>query len=77
MAPSDEKLRFGIAQDVRLPRGIFGDAVGAKRRIDRDGNAAREQNARERGEKLGARGQHDRDGLTGFEAAATQFVRDG
>ncbi len=60
-----------------MPRGIFGDAVGAKRRINRDGNAAREQNARERGEKFGAGGQHDRDGLAGFEAAAAQFVRDG
>ena len=59
-----------------MPRGIFGDAIGAERRINRNGNAAREQNTRERGEKFGAGGQHDRDGLPGFEAAAAQFVRD-
>ena len=77
LPPGDEKLRFGVAQDVRLPRGIFGDAVGAERRIDRNRNAAREQDTRKRGEKFGAGGQHDRDGLAGFEAAAAQFVRDG
>src|SRR6202030_4542845 len=75
LPPGDKKLRLGIAQDIRLALGILSDAVSAKGRVDRDRNSACEQDACEREEKLGACGQHDRDGLGGFEPAAAQFIR--
>ena len=74
LAPGDEKLRFGVAQDVGLARGVLGDAVGAERRIDRHRNSAGEKDSGEGGEEFGAGRKHDRDSLAGFEAAAAEFV---
>ena len=75
LPPGNQKLRFGVAQNVGLASGVFRDAVGAKRRINRDGNAAGQQNAGEAVEKFRAGRKHDRDGLAGFEAAAAKFQR--
>ena len=70
LAERDQESRFRVAQDVRLPRRVFRDAVRAKWRINRHGNSARQQDSRERVEKFRARRQHDRDRLAGLEARA-------
>ena len=76
LAEREQKSRLGIAKDIGLPRGIFADAIGAQRRIDRHGNAARQQDSGKRKKEFGARGQHDRDRLPRLEAAAAQFIGD-
>jgi len=77
LMPGDEELGLGVAEDIGLTRGVFGDAVGAERRVDGDGDSAGEEDSGEGEEKFGARGEHDGDGLFGLEATAGEFGGDG
>ena len=70
-----EQARARVAQDRHLPRGVFLDPVGAERRIERSGDAARHQRADEDG-KEGALGpEHEGDAVAASQAARRQAAR--
>ena len=75
LPPRHQKLRFRVAQNIRLPRRVLRDAIRPERRINRHGNSAREQYSRERPEKFRAGRQHDRDRLPRLEAPPSQIRR--
>jgi hypothetical protein len=77
LAKCNQEARFGVAQNACLPRCVFRNAIGAKRRIDRHRNSASEQDACKRIEKVGAGGQHDGHRLSGFKSSLQQFSGNG
>ena len=57
-AERQQHANFRIVQDCRLPRGVLFDAVGAKRRVNGDGNRSGEENASVREEERARSRQH-------------------
>ena len=66
---------MSVSQDGRLARGIFLNAIGTKRGIDRDRHAARQKHAEETPEKFHTSWQHKRDGTAAFQSRALQRGR--
>ena len=72
-AKRQQQTSLGVVQNARLPLGIFLDAVGAERRINRHGNCAGKQNSRVGNEKLARRWEHHRHAPACTHSAARQL----
>jgi hypothetical protein len=68
----DEELDLGVAEDRGLPRRVFLDPVETHRRVDGDGDRARDQDPLERAQEVRARGQHQRDGVALADTALAE-----
>ncbi len=73
----DENARLRVGENAGLATQMILDLRQPKRRINRHGNGAGEQNAEEGDEEVAIRGQHDRDALSGMHAALDQSARHG
>ena len=71
----DHQPRSGVRQNADLSLGVFGDAIGAKRRVDGHRDGAGQQRPEERGEEgfLGA--EHDRDRIAPTDPPGAQRRR--
>ena len=73
LAEGQQQADFGVFQNGGLAGGVFFDAIGAKGRIDGDGNRAGEKNSGVRDKKFTRGGKHQRDAAACWDAAAGEF----
>ena len=72
-AERQQQTNFRIVQDLRLPRGVFLDAVCPEGRINGNGDRTGKEDSRVGDKKRARRGQHQGDAPARRDAAARQL----